>query len=94
MKIKHFPMKIGIIASTAILLATATVPNALAFSVTQNNTSQDGISVNIKQINELSKQDLLNPEATPSQILAQTVAAFVSHDPAGPNGNFSKWELY
>ncbi|WP_285124075.1 C47 family peptidase [Lactococcus petauri] len=81
-------MKIGIIASTAILLATATVPNALAFSVTQNNTSQDGISVNIKQINELSKQDLLNPEATPSQILAQTVAAVVSHDPAGPNGNF------
>ncbi|MFK4897260.1 C47 family peptidase [Lactococcus petauri] len=88
MKIKHLPMKIGIIASTAILLATATVPNALAFSVTQNNTSQDGISVNIKQINELSKQDLLNPEATPSQILAQTVAAVVSHDPAGPNGNF------
>ncbi|MCI3861487.1 C47 family peptidase [Lactococcus garvieae] len=88
MKIKHLPMKLGIIASTAILLATATVPNALAFSVTQNNTSQDGISVNIKQINELSKQDLLNPEATPSQILAQTVAAVVSHDPAGPNGNF------
>lgn len=88
MKIKHLPMKIGIIASTAILLATATVPNALAFSVTQNNTSQDGISVNIKQINELSKQDLLNPEATPSQILAQTVVAVVSHDPAGPNGNF------
>lgn len=83
-------MKIGIIASTAILLATATVPNALAFTVTQNNTSKDGISVNIKQIKELAQSNLLNSDASPSQALAQTVASVVSHDPSGPNGNFTE----
>lgn len=90
MKIKHLPMKIGIIASTAILLATATVPNALAFSVTQNNATQDSISVNIKQIKELAQSNLLNSDASPSQALAQTVASVVSHDPSGPNGNFTE----
>ncbi|MFK4954370.1 C47 family peptidase [Lactococcus garvieae] len=90
MKIKHWKMKLGVLASTAILLTTATVPNALAFTVTQNNTAQDGISVNIKQIKELAQSNLLNSDATPSQALAQTVASVVSHDPSGPNGNFTE----
>ncbi|MFK4927094.1 transglutaminase, partial [Lactococcus garvieae] len=90
MKLKHWKMKLGVLASTAILLATATVPNALAFTVTQNNTAQDGISVNIKQIKELAQSNLLNSDATPSQALAQTVASVVSHDPSGPNGNFTE----
>lgn len=83
-------MKLGVLASTAILLATATVPNALAFTVTQNNTAQDGISVNIKQIKELAQSNLLNSDASPSQALAQTVASVASHDPSGPNGNFTE----
>lgn len=83
-------MKLGVLASTAILLTTATVPNALAFTVTQDTLTQDGISVNIKQIKEFAKNDLLNSDDSPSHALAQTVASVVSHDPSGPNGNFTE----
>ena len=83
-------MKAGVLLSTALLLATATVPNALAFSVTQSTTNQDGISVNIKQIKELANNNLLASDATPSQALAQTLASLVSHDSSGDNGNFTE----
>lgn len=83
-------MKMGVLASTAILLTTATVPNALAFTVTQDTTTQDGISVNIKQIKEFAQNNLLDSDDSPSHALAQTVASVVSHDPSGPNGNFTE----
>lgn len=87
---KHWKMKCGVTLSTLILLATSTVPNALAFSVTQNNTNENGISVDIKQIKELANNNLLVSDATPSQALAQTLASLVSHDPSGNNGNFTE----
>lgn len=90
MKIKNWKMKTGVMLSTLLLLATATVPNALAFSVTQNNVNQNGISVDIKQIKELSNNNLLASDATPSQALAQTIATLISHDPSGDNGNFTE----
>lgn len=87
---KDWKMKCGVTLSTLILLATSTVPNALAFSVTQSTTNEDGISVNIKQIKELANNNLLVSDATPSQALAQTLASLVSHDPSGDNGNFTE----
>lgn len=54
MKIKHFKLKSTIVASTAVLLFVAVAPNAFAFTEQQSTTSQDKISVNIKQIKELS----------------------------------------
>lgn len=90
MKIKNWKMKTGVMLSTLLLLATATVPNALAFSVTQNNVNQNGISVDIKQIKELSDNNLLASDATPSQALAQTIATLISQDPSGDNGNFTE----
>ncbi|WP_242359680.1 hypothetical protein, partial [Lactococcus petauri] len=69
---RNWKMKCGVTLSTLILLATSTVPNALAFSVTQNNTNENGISVDIKQIKELANNNLLVSDATPSQALAQT----------------------
>lgn len=90
MKIKNWKMKTGVVLSTLLLLATATVPNALAFSVTQSGYSQDGISVDIKQIKELADNNLFASGATPSQALAQTIATMVSKDPSGDNGNFTE----
>ncbi|WP_341485123.1 C47 family peptidase (plasmid) [Lactococcus garvieae] len=90
MKIKHLKMKAGVLLSTVILLATATVPNAFAFSIAESEYNQDGISVNIKQIKELADNDLLASDATPSQALAQTIATLVSKDPSGDNGNFTE----
>ncbi|WP_339014152.1 C47 family peptidase [Lactococcus garvieae] len=90
MKIKHLKMKAGVLLSTFILLATATVPNAFAFSIAESEYNQDGISVNIKQIKELADNDLLASDATPSQALAQTIATLVSKDPSGDNGNFTE----
>lgn len=83
-------MKTGVLLSTVLLLATATVPNALAFTETENNTNENGVSVNIKQIKELADNNLLPSDATPSQALAQTLASLVSHDPSGDNGNFTE----
>ncbi|UYT10388.1 hypothetical protein [Lactococcus garvieae] len=76
--------------STLLLLATATIPNALAFSVAQSGYNQDGISVDVKQINELADNNLFADESTPSQALAQTIATMVSKDPSGDNGNFTE----
>lgn len=50
---------------------------------------QNKVSVDIKQIKELAGIQF-NPDAsTPSQALATTVAALVSHDSVGPQGNLS-----
>ncbi len=83
-------MKTGVVLSTLLLLATATVPNAFAFSVTQSNFNEDGISVDIKQIKELTDNNLFADTSTPSQALAQTIATMVSKDPSGDNGNFTE----
>lgn len=90
MKIKNWKMKTGVVLSTLLLLATATIPNALAFSVAQSGYNQDGISVDVKQINELADNNLFADESTPSQALAQTLATMVSKDPSGDNGNFTE----
>lgn len=90
MNIKHLKMKFGILASTAILLTTTIVPNAMAFSVAESNTNDNDISVNIKQIKELADNGLSASDATPSQALAQTIATLVSKDPSGDNGNFTE----
>lgn len=90
MKIRNWKMKTGVMVSTLLLLATTIVPNAMAFSVTQNNANQNGISVDIKQIKELSNDNLLASNATPSQALAQTIATLISHDPSGNDGNFTE----
>lgn len=90
LKIKHLKMKASVLLSTTLLLATATVPNALAFTEANTGYNQDGISVNIKQIKELANNNLLVSDATPSQALAQTLASLVSHDPSGDQGNFTE----
>ncbi|MFD2252759.1 hypothetical protein ACFSJM_00045, partial [Lactococcus formosensis subsp. bovis] len=90
MNIKHLKMKFGILASTAILLTTTIVPNAMAFSVAESNTNDNDISVNIKQIKELADNGLSASDAAPSQALAQTIATLVSKDPSGDNGNFTE----
>lgn len=90
MKIKHLKMKFGILASTAILLTTAIVPNAMAFSLSNGSYNQDGISVDIKQVKELAENDLFSQSSTPSQALAETIASMVSKDPSGENGNFTE----
>lgn len=83
-------MKFGILASTAILLTTAIVPNAMAFSLANGSYSEDGITVDIKQIKELAENDLFSQTSTPSQALAETIASMVSKDPSGDNGNFTE----
>lgn len=83
-------MKFGILASTAILLTTAIVPNAMAFSLANGSYNQDGISVDIKQVKELAESDLFSQSSTPSQALAETIASMVSKDPSGENGNFTE----
>ena len=90
MKIKNWKMKTGVLLSTLILLATATVPNAMAFSVAESGYNADGVSVNIKQIKELADNNLLISDSTPSQALAQTIAAMVSKDPSGNDGHFTE----
>lgn len=83
-------MKFGILASTAILLTTAIVPNAMAFSLAESGYNEGDVSVNIKQIKELAENDLFSQTSTPSQALAETIASMVSKDPSGDNGNFTE----
>lgn len=83
-------MKFGILASTAILLTTAIVPNAMAYSLANGSYNKDGITVDMKQIKELAENDLFSQTSTPSQALAETIASMVSKDPSGDNGNFTE----
>ncbi|MDR2976624.1 MAG: hypothetical protein LBV19_04865 [Streptococcaceae bacterium] len=85
-------IKLAIIVSVFLLLFSIAGPSAYAFTVEQSTLNQDGISVDVKQIKELATYDFQSDFATPSQALAQTIAAMVSVDLKGPDGMFTtRW---
>lgn len=89
MQIKKWKLKIATFISLILILLSVVGPSAAAFTVAETNSTDDNVSVDIKQIKELSGDQLSSSTATPSQSLAQTIATLVSHDPAGPDGSFT-----
>jgi hypothetical protein len=79
MEVKKFRQKFVILTSTAILLASATAPNAFAFTEAVSTSNASSATVDVKQIKEFANSSMMNgggneANITPSQTLAETVA--------------------
>lgn len=73
--------------SLFVLLFSATIPHALAFTESVNQSSEDGVNIEIKQIDEIAKTEFGDTTNLPSQALAELAARVVNTD-GKSNGNF------
>lgn len=88
MKIKWKPIQCLVSFGVFLLLFSTIVPSAAAFTVQQSVSSEDNVSVNIKQIDNF-RNLFSNVHAKPSDSLAQTLVSLLSHDKVGENGNLT-----
>lgn len=89
MKIKWKPLQLLVYFGVLLLFFSTIAPSAAAFTVQQNSVNQDGVSVNVKQIDNL-KNLFSNVALTKSSDnLSQTLVSVLSHDKVGEYGNFT-----
>ncbi|MCW2280947.1 C47 family peptidase [Lactococcus lactis] len=90
----HSIIKQNRLKSTAIfgilllLFSSLFAPIARAFTIGQNESKQDNISVNIKQIDEL-KDVFAHGSSKPTNTLEQTLVNVLAKDKVGDFGNFT-----
>lgn len=88
MKVKWKPIQCLVSFGILLLLFSSIAPSAAAFTLQQSESNEDGVSVNIKQIDNF--QNLFSSvHAKPSDSLAQTLVSVLSHDKVGENGNLT-----
>lgn len=88
MKIKFNPMKLSVFTGIAIMLFSTFSPTVTAFTVEQQDSKDDSVSLNIKQIKNLNNL-FKGVVVRPTDVLAQTLVSVLEKDEVGDHGVFT-----